>query len=126
MSDELTLDEIIALVQQQDAIGYDERIRLVQEIESLTAERDAMQDMVDRLPRTEDGVPVVPTIDKVFFVNAYTGNVNKLPLRHGGHSGYGVYARSEGGFAMRWYKMGECYSTREAAMRQTRKENDDE
>ena len=40
---ELTLDEIIALVRQQDAIGYDERIRLVQEIESLTAERDTLR-----------------------------------------------------------------------------------
>ena len=110
MSDELTLDKIIALVQQQDSIGYTERIRLVHEIESLTAERDAMRDVIRQL-MLADGVPITPGAT-IWEEPRYRGGPNKTVMS----------AIVE----IRPCDFGCFFSTREAAMRQTRKENDDE
>lgn len=79
------------------------------------AELTRLREIVEKLPVTADDVPVVPHVDHVYFINRHTGNVNKLFVVYGGSSGFGVYSKAAGGFALRWYGMDECYSTREAA-----------
>jgi hypothetical protein len=87
---------------------------LQQEVEQLHA-------IVDRLPRTADGVPVVPGVDRVWWPNA---DDHTDHWQQGETPGcYGLmpcwtYETNENGEAIeRQIRVDECYSSREAAER---------
>lgn len=85
-----------------------------EDVRRLRAERDALRAIVDKLPRTADVVPVVPSMDEVYVLDD-RGRVWSTPIAW--HNQLHCY------WSTRGYgrTVGECYSTREAAAEAARK-----
>jgi len=97
-------------------------------IAELEAERDRLMDVVDKLPKTADGVPVVPGMHVWHCTNlSYgpKGSDKKFPNTEGlrvampGPYCLGEHCYSEGcqgdGCSGKHLNFAQCYSTREAA-----------
>ena len=92
--------------------------KVLQEHAALTAERDRLQAIVDRLPKTADGVVITPGT----MVYDHTGEVGFRVATYGGDNGHGgcLWYATYGGIVA--YE--PVYSTREAA--EQAKENTNE
>lgn len=111
--------------------GHDRRFHLMLakngccacELESKAAEIKRLRAVVGKLPKTADGVPVVPGVDRVFWMGCHPENAG-VPLEVADDG----YVRFRGnkfqGFVDGALVMvGDCYSTREAAEAAGRRES---
>jgi hypothetical protein len=81
----------------------DELTRLRSDLARMTLERDQLQAIVDKLPKTADGVPMVPGYDQVYL--AMRGDDGTL------HS----LSKTAATWRLLDLRAKDCYSTREAA-----------
>jgi hypothetical protein len=74
---------------------------LARRLASVTAERDRLAEIVAKLPKTANGVPVVPGMDLWGWIERYDGTPGAV------HQQNWMTAKAE--------EIAKCYSTREAA-----------
>lgn len=82
--------------------------RLTKRITELEADNERLQAIVDKLPKTADGVPVVPEMPLYMPGSNTVGEVNPMTVNDG-------YSWPNANGSSPASRLDDCYSTREAA-----------
>ena len=106
------LARLDAVTAERDALQAELKLRRIQ-VADVTEQRDALQAVVDKMPKTADGVPVIPNRDWVYSPSGR--HLKVLTDTHGAEPIYYVPEAMNFGGVWRDLVVSDCYSTKSAA-----------